>query len=168
MSHEKVSADGQYYNPRQAFFVRYFCLVMTDIVVLNLFAEYWHRVHVTSFTDSILAALILQMMVKVTLKFEHMVSDSFKGKSGLGQAILKKFCLWLVLFGSKFAILWALATFVGEEVHFDGKMHGIVPLIVLIVVMIAAEFLVSWLTDILGDEPRAKKPKHDAEQSAEA
>ncbi|WP_309384739.1 hypothetical protein [Cerasicoccus frondis] len=167
MSKEKVSLEGRYINTRQAFFVRYFCLVMTDIVVLNLFAEYWHKVHVSSFTDSILAALILQVMVKATLKFEHMVSDSFKGKTGIAHSLLKKFCLWLVLFGSKFAILWALGTFVGEEVHFEGKMHGIVPLIVIIVVMMGAEFLVSWLTDVLGDAPKDKTRKHD-ETTAEA
>lgn len=159
MSKPLIPTEGRYINARQYFFVLYFCLVMTDIVVLNLFAEFWHRVHVGSFTASIIAAILLQFLVKVTLRLEHMVAASFKGKTSIWQNILKKLSLWAVLFSSKFAILLALAIFVGEEVHFEGKLHGVLPLIVVIVVMIIAELAVGRLTDILGDEEDAENDK---------
>ncbi len=156
MAKHLIPVEGRYINARQCFFIRYFCLVMTDIVVLNLFAEFWHRVHVSSFIDSILAAFLLQLLVKATMAFEHKVAESFEGKTFSGAKAVKMISLWFVLFGSKFLILWALSTFVGEEVHFEGKMHGIVPLIVVIVVMMLAEFAVSWFTDVLGHAPKAE------------
>lgn len=166
MSKEMIPTQGRYINARQCFFVRYFCLVMTDIVVLNLFAEYWHKVYVGSFTDSIIAAILLQVLVKLTLKLEHMVAHSVGWKKTFGHQALKKFSLWLVLFGSKFAILWALGFFVGEDVHFEGKLHGVVPLIVVIVVMMLAELCASRLTDVLGDSPKDDKGTKEAKSSA--
>jgi len=55
---------------------------------------------------------------------------------------LRFFVAWLILFGSKFVILEALALAFGEEVRFTGAFHGIVWLIIVVVVMLIAEELV--------------------------
>jgi len=162
MTKNLIPSEGAEINQRQHFFLRYFCLVMTDILVLNLFVEFWSRVHITSFSVSIGAALLLQLLLKVTVALEHKVADLFKDRSHFGARGLKIFSLWLVLFGSKFVILWALGFAFGHDVHFDGAMHGIVPLITVIVVMILAEFFVAWLTEFLGEE---KSPKVSSKQT---
>ena len=54
---------------------------------------------------------------------------------------MRYFCAWLVLFGSKFVILEAIAQIFGKEVHFLGIWHGVITLIVVVVVMLVAEEL---------------------------
>lgn len=152
MTDELIPKSGKTFNARQRFFVRYFALVMTDIVVLNLFAEFWSRVHLTSFSVSIGAAVILQLLLKLTMALEHRVSGFFTDRTHRGARALKLLSLWLVLFGSKFVILWALGLALGSRLHFDGALHGMVPLITVIVVMLLAELLVARLTEALGQE----------------
>lgn len=150
MSGKLIPKGGGHFNARQRFFVRYVVLVLTDIVVLNLFEEHWHKVSIPSFTISIGAALMLQVLLKLTVAAEHKVASFFKDANRRGTRALKLFALWLVLFGSKFVILWALGLAFGDKVHFEGAMHGVVPLISVIVVMLLAETLVLRITDHLG------------------
>ena len=136
---------------RQRLFVRYFVGILIDLVVLNLFAEYWGtRVKVDTFTTSLLAAVVLQALMQLTIAVEHRVMNYFKGKPGALMTFLKFFCAWLVLFGSKFVILEALNFTFGENVQFIGRWHGIVPLIIVIVAMLAAEEVVVRIYRRLG------------------
>ena len=126
----------------QRLFVRYFTAVLIDLLVLNLFVEYSSKVSVDSFTTSLLAAVLLQILLKVTIAIEHRVGAYFKAKPGRLMTFLRYFCAWLVLFGSKFVILEALATIFGKNVHFTGILHGIIPLIIVLLTMLAVEELV--------------------------
>ena len=137
-----LPAIGQLPSERQKVFARYLIGTLIDLVVLNLFAEYWDKVYVDTFTTSLLAAILLQLLLKATIWAEHLVAAPFKGKPGAMNKFLRYFMAWLVLFGSKFVILEALALAFGENVHFVGWMHGIIPLIVVVVVMRVAEELV--------------------------
>lgn len=157
MSKDLIPKEGIEINKQQRFFARYFCLVMTDILVLNLFSEFWSRVHIASFSVSIGAALVLQLLLKITVALEHKVAGLFEDRSHFGARALKISSLWLVLFSSKFVILWALGFTFGKDIYFEGKMHGIVPLITVIVVMILAEFVVAWFTDFLGEQRTQKQ-----------
>ena len=58
---------------------------------------------------------------------------------------------WFILFGSKFVILEALAQAFGKKVHFDGRWHGIITLIVVVIVMLAAEEILVRIYRKLGD-----------------
>ena len=124
---------------KQRLFLRYYTGFLMDLVVLNLFAEYSSKVNVDTFTTSLWAALLLQVLLKVTIIFEHKVLDWFKGRAGAWMTFLKYFTAWLILFGSKFVILEALAQAFGDKVQFLGIWHGIVTLIVVVVVMLIAE-----------------------------
>jgi len=138
---------------RQRLFIRYFTAILIDLVVLNLFVEYSGKVFIDNFTTSLLAAILLQVLLKLTIAFEHKVMDWFKARGGGGwMTFLKYFVAWLILFGSKFVILEALAQAFGEKLRFDGIWHGIVTLIVVIVVMLIAEELIVRLYRKLGDK----------------
>ena len=52
---------------------------------------------------------------------------------------MRFFTAWLILFGSKFAILEALALAFRHRLSFGGPFHGIVALIVVVVAMLAIE-----------------------------
>jgi len=124
---------------KQRLFLRYYTGFLMDLVVLNLFAEYWSLVTVDTFTTSLWAALLLQVLLKGTIWLEHKAMDLFKGKKGGWNTFLKYFLAWLILFGSKFVILEALAQAFGKNVHFGGMWHGIITLIVVVMVMLLAE-----------------------------
>ena len=125
---------------RQRLFIRYYTGFLIDLVVLNLFAEYWSLVTVDTFTTSLWAALLLQVLLKGTIVLEHKAMDCFSARGGGGfNTFLKYFVAWLILFGSKFVILEALSQAFGTNVHFGGMWHGIITLIVVVVVMLLAE-----------------------------
>jgi hypothetical protein len=143
------SAEG--FTNRQRQFVRYFTAILIDLVVLNLFVEYSGKVFVDSFTTSLLAAVLLQVLLKLTIAVEHRVAAFFKARGGGVNTFLRWFCAWLVLFGSKFVILEALAVTFGDKVRFGGIWHGIVTLIVVVIVMLVVEELIVRLYRRLGD-----------------
>ena len=135
----------------QRLFVRYFTAILIDLVVLNLFVEYSENVAIDSFTTSLLAAVLLQVLLKVTIAVEHRVATYFKAKPGRLMTFLRFFFAWLVLFGSKFVILEALTFVFGDKVRFEGIFHGIVTLIVVIIAMLIAEEVIVRLYRRLSD-----------------
>ena len=139
---ETLPAIGQLPSERQKVFARYLIGALIDLVVLGLFAQFWDKVFVDSFSTALLAAILLQLLLKATIWAEHRVAAPFKGKPGAKNTFLRYFLAWVVLFGSKFVILEALSIAFGKNVHFVGWMHGIIPLIVVVVVMLIAEELV--------------------------
>ena len=130
------------YSDRQRIFLLYFVGALVDLVVLGLFDEYSEHVYVDSFTTMVLASILLQLLLKATIAVEHWVASHFKGKVGAGWKTLRFFCAWLVLFGSKFVILEALAIAFSEDVQFHGWLHGIVWLIIVVVTMVIVEELI--------------------------
>jgi len=132
-------ASAQMPSTRQRLFVRYLLAVLIDLTVLNLFAEYWHHVTVDSFTVSLLAAVLLQLLLKLTLLLEHRVAAFFNARSGGFARFMRFFCAWLILFGSKFVMLWAIDLAFGDDVLFGGPLHGVAAFIAVVIVMLAAE-----------------------------
>lgn len=123
----------------QRLFVRYFTAILIDLVVLNLFVEYSGKVFIDSFTVSLLAAILLQVLLKLTIVVEHWVANFFNARPGPINKFLRFFCAWLVLFGSKFVILEALTLVFGDRVRFEGAFHGMLTLIIVVVTMLIAE-----------------------------
>jgi hypothetical protein len=129
-------------STRQIWFLRYFTAILIDLVVLNLFVEYSKHVEIDSFTISVCAAVLLQILLKLTLALEHRLAAYFKARPGGFSKFLRWFSAWLVLFGSKFVILEAIDLAFGDEVVFAGPLHGLVVIIVVLFAMLLAEEVV--------------------------
>lgn len=126
-------------------FVLFFTGTLVDLAVLGLFAEYVSKVHVSSFGIALAAAVLLQILLKLTIIAEHRVLALFTGKTGVGWKALKYFTAWLILFGSKFVILEALSFAFGEKLLFEGLFHGLLWLIIVVVTMVFVEELIARL-----------------------
>ena len=138
-----MPASAEAPSNKQRSFLRYFTGILIDLVVLNLFVEYTDKVFVDSFSISLLAAVLLQVLLKATIWVEHKVAGYFKKRPPSGMNTFWRFFFaWLVLFGSKFVILEALTWAFGDAVRFVGAFHGIIVLIVVVVVMLLVEELV--------------------------
>ena len=145
---------------RQRSFVRYFTAILIDLVVLNLFVEYSQSVFIDSFTTSLGAAILLQVLLKLTIALEQRLAGFFKARGGGLMTFLRFFVAWLVLFGSKFVILEAITFAFGDKVRFVGRFHGIVTLIIVIVAMLLAEEAIVRLYRKLGTKPAEIAPAH--------
>lgn len=138
------------FNNKQKVYLRYFTAILIDLTVLNLFDEYWDLVQINSFTISLFAAIMLQILLVITLRIEHRIGDYFKRKKGFLAKFLRVFSAWGVLFGSKFVILEALNIAFGDEVLFKGPVHGIIAFIVVIIVMLLTEAISTKIAKRLG------------------
>lgn len=127
---------------RQRLFARYLVAILIDLTVLNLFDEYSAKVTIDSFTTSMFAAILLQVLLKATLAVEHRVAEWFKSKPGGFWKFMRFFTAWLILFGSKFVILEAITFAFDDKVQFEGMLHGVITLIIVLVVMLLAEEIV--------------------------
>lgn len=137
---EPVSAKMP--STRQRLFLRYFTAILIDLTVLNLFDEFSAKVTVSSFSVSLAAAVLLQVLLKATMAVEHRVAAFFNARPGKASRVMRFFAAWLVLFGSKFVILEAISFTFGDKVLFSGAFHGLITLIVVLLVMLLAEELV--------------------------
>ncbi|MGI9220464.1 MAG: hypothetical protein ACR2QS_05445 [Woeseiaceae bacterium] len=135
-------------NNKQRLFLAYTLFILVDLAVLNLFDEYWAPVEIDSFTTSFLTAALLQVLLRMTLHVEHKTAEYFKTKGGKGAKGKRLLASWLVIFASKFVILWAIDTVFGEKVLFG----GVIPFIVVVVTIILTEAVLSKIYAMLGDE----------------
>jgi hypothetical protein len=119
--------------------MRYLTATLVDLVVLGIFVEYWEHVVAASFTVMLLAAVVLQVLLKLTIVVEHKVAAFFNARPGGFNKFMRWFTAWLILFGSKFVILEALVLAFGDRLRFGGPFHGIVALIAVVVVMLVVE-----------------------------
>ena len=142
IAHTFLPAEATLPSDRQRLFVLFFTGTLIDLVVLGLFNDFSEHVYVESFSIALLAAIVLQILLKLTIAAEHRILALFKGKTGAAWTALKFFVAWLILFGSKFVILEVLARIFGERVKFEGWWHGIIWVILVAVTMVVVEELV--------------------------
>lgn len=150
-----LPASAEMPSDRQRLFLRLLFGTLIDLVVLNLFAQYWDHVHIENFTISLFAAILLQILLKATIIVEHWVADFFKRKPGGFMVFLRFFFGWVVLFLSKFVILEALSFTFGDDVRFEGPIHGLVAIIAVAAAMIVAEELTVRIYNWLGGKREA-------------
>jgi hypothetical protein len=127
---------------KQRLFVRYFTAILIDLTVINIFAEHWEYVIVDSFSMTLLAAILLQALLRATLALEHSCAAYFNSKSGGFAKFMRYFSAWSILFISKFVMLGLVDWAFGEHLSFVGPLHGVVAFFTVIFAMLGAEELV--------------------------
>lgn len=136
---------------KQQIFMRYFTFTLVDLVVLSLFAEFWDKITITSFSIALFVAIILQLLLKLTLHLEHKISAYFSSHESLFMKISRILSVWFILFASKFVMLGVLHFIFSDSIMFAGAMHGVVAFIVLVMVILLVEYLVTRLFDALSE-----------------
>ena len=134
--------SAQSISTKQRLFMRYFTAILVDLAILNLFDEYWDQVVIESFTISLFTAVVLQVLLQLTIMFEHKVGAYFKTKSGTSAKVQRFFATWAILFFSKLIILEVINIAFGDDVLFLGAFHGLVAFIVVVIALLVAEKLI--------------------------
>ena len=94
--------------------------VFVYVVVLNLFVEYLPQVLSETFTLSLLTAVLLKAVLEVVVAAKNRVKRRFRAASTPIGKTAAGIMLWLVLFGSKFLVLEAVALVFGDRVSLGG------------------------------------------------
>lgn len=129
-------------NQRQRLFLMFTLFVLADLTVINLFDEYARNYfQISSFTASIVMAVILQILLVITIKIEHKIGDFFKAKEGLMNLILRILVTWALLFGSKIIMMKIVDLILGNKIEYYGPYHGLGAFVLIIIGMIIAENL---------------------------
>jgi len=132
-------------SPRQERFLRGMLGVLVDVTILALFVEHWNQFVIDSYTIALLTAILLQAMLKATLALEHRLAEFFRNRTRAGTTALRVLTTWVLLFASKVVILESVDLVFGDDVEFG----GLLPFIILVVVMLAAEALIERVYDAL-------------------
>ena len=74
------------------------------------------------------------------------IAGYFQARSGPGALVLRVLATWALLFGSKFVILEIVDIVFGDRVDFG----GLIPFIILVVALLAAEKTLTRIYDSLG------------------
>ena len=147
MDNFKDATDVKRPNKKQRLFIDYTLFILVDLLVLNLFDEYNKYLHIESFTISILVAALLQVLLRLTLMIEHRIAAHFKQQSGTAAKVKRIFAAWLVLFVSKFVIVWIIDIVFGDAVEFFSIIGFIIVVIVIVVVERMVMRIYTWLGD---------------------
>ena len=127
----------------QVLFIKFILSVLVDLVVLGMFNEYWEYVVIDSFSIALIAALLLQILLKLTLILEHKVAAYFNKKTGTLPKVMRFLSAWAILFFSKLIMLEAINQAFGDHVLFLGPFHGVIAFIVVVVAILVAEGVIS-------------------------
>jgi len=123
-------------------FLIFTLFVLADLTVINLFDEYASSYfHISSFTASIVMAIILQILLVITIKIEHKIADFFKSKEGAMNLMLRILVTWVLLFGSKIIMMKIVDLILGNKIEYYGPYHGLGAFVLIIIGMIIAENL---------------------------
>lgn len=131
------------FNTPQRLFVGYTLAVLVDLTVLNFYDEYWEFVNIESFTISFAAALLLQLLLKLSIAAEHKLANYFKQKSGTAAKFYRGISTYIILVGSKFVMLEAINILFGDKVQFTGPLHGVVAFFAVVFTILISEIIVS-------------------------
>ena len=140
------------FNTPQRLFVGYTLAVLVDLVVLNFFDEYWDFVNIESFTISLIAAVLLQLLLKLSMGLEHKSAEHCTRKPGTAPNVYRAITTYIILVGSKFVMLEAINLLFGEKVSFTGPWNGVVAFFAVVFTILIAEVIVSKVYFALDDK----------------
>jgi len=115
-----MTAKETVFNAKQLLFKELFVGTLIYAVVLGFFNDYTSVVYAKSFSTIFLAAIVLEILTYLTLLLKKRIMLWLKDKQGAGYKVLMFFCVWLVLFLSKFVFIWAIDVTFGDAMNING------------------------------------------------
>ncbi|MFT3879851.1 MAG: hypothetical protein QM703_09345 [Gemmatales bacterium] len=107
-------------NPKQQVFTEIVVGTLIYVVVLGFFRDYTDIVTANSFTTIFLAAFVLQILTYLTFLLKKRIIAWLKDKPGALYRVLTFFCVWLVLFLSKFVFIGVLDLLFSQYIYVHG------------------------------------------------
>lgn len=129
-----MKSKNNVFSPGQLLFQELFVGTLIYAVVLGFLNDYTSIVYARSFSTIFFAAVALEILTYLAFRLKSWIVDQLKGRDSSGYRALMFFCVWLVMFLSKFVFIWALDLLFGSYIAVNG-FFGIL-LVVLCVTVI--------------------------------
>lgn len=117
--------------------------VFVYVVVLNLFIEYLPQVFSETFILSLLTAGLLKAVLELVVAGKNRAKARFRAASSARARVVAGLVVWLVMIGSKFLVLEAVALVFGERVALGGFFSVTVLIVVLLLARAGVRRLLS-------------------------
>lgn len=116
-------------------------------IVLGFFDDYTGIVTARSFSTIFFASIVLSILTWLTLLLKKRVLARLRGREGGSHPLLIVFCLWLILFLSKFVFLGAIDLLFGNDIDING-FFGILWVVLSVTIIMRLD---DFIFDRLGD-----------------
>ena len=127
--HEKQSTP----NSKQKLFQDMMLGVLIYAVVLGFFNDYTNILYTKSYSTTFAVAVVMQLLTYATFMLKDLVVLRFKQKENSNKFALG-FCIWLIIFLSKFVFLKVIDIIFGKYVEISGFI-GIMLIIVCVTIV---------------------------------
>ena len=124
-----MKSKANVFNSKQILFKELFVGTLIYAVVLGFFNDYTSIVDARSFSTIFYAAFVLEVLTYLAFLLKGRIISWLKDRAGLAYKILMFFCVWLVMFLSKFVFIWAVDTIFGSNINIYG-FFGILYIVV--------------------------------------
>lgn len=108
------------FTSRQIAFQELFIGTLIYSVVLGFFNDYTTIVEARSFSTIFFASVVLEILTYLAFRLKGQIIAWLKGREGLMYRILMFFCVWFIMFTSKFVFIWALDLLFGSYISING------------------------------------------------
>jgi hypothetical protein len=107
-------------------------------VVLGFFSDYTDILYTQSYSTTFLAAIVMQILTMLTFRFKDWIASFFPSTKKTGSLkALYVFCIWLIIFFSKFLYLYILDILFGPRIEITG-FFGILGIIIIATLLFKA------------------------------
>jgi hypothetical protein len=115
-----MSEKKTIFTPRQLMFDAMFVGTLIYAVVLGFFNDYTSIVQANSFSTIFFASVVLQILTYYTFALKKLLLARLKDREGAWYTLLRFFCLWLIMFLSKFVFVWVIDLIFGDAINIYG------------------------------------------------
>ena len=129
------------FSPKQLIFKELVVGTLIYALVLGFLNDYTPIVYAKSFSTIFFASVVLEILTYLTLVLKSKIIRALKNRTAILYKIITFFCVWFVLFISKFIFIWAIDAVFGEDI----AIHGFFG----IMLVVAAVTIVHKLADTI-------------------
>lgn len=115
-----MNSKGRVFNNKQLAFQELFIGSLIYVTVLGLFNDYTSVVDAVSFSTILFASIVLEVLTYLAFLLKKKIIAWLKNRQGTIYRVLMFFCVWLIMFLSKFVFIWALDLLFGSYITIDG------------------------------------------------
>lgn len=108
------------FTSKQLLFQEIFIGTLIYTVILGLFNDYTSIVYAKSFSTILFSATILELLTYLAFLLKKKKIAKLKDRTGLLNKVIMFFCVWFIMFSSKFIFVWALDLIIGSHINING------------------------------------------------
>lgn len=124
-----MPANKSIFNSRQLLFKEVFVGTLIYASVLGFFNDYTSIVYAKSFSTIFLAAITLELLTCAAFILKNRIVTFLKQRTGKIYKFLMFFCVWLIMFLTKFVFIWVIDLIFGSNMNIYG-FFGILLIVV--------------------------------------